>query len=212
MRILTTAALALLLAIPALAQHRFIDITANAVWLDPSGGGSFDDLSDPAEIDFKGTLGYGASLNVFVGGRLSLEIAASAVSPDTTVRRRAVGGNPGDFQIIPITGVLQLHLAPNALIDPYIGAGVAYVLFDSLEGGSADTRIERIDFKDDGGFVVNAGLGIRLGNRFGLVIDGKYVPVESSARLITADGSNESDETAIDISPIIVSAGLSLRF
>ena len=44
--------LALLLIVPAAsAQTRFFDLTANAVWLDPTGGGSFEDLSDPADID-----------------------------------------------------------------------------------------------------------------------------------------------------------------
>ena len=112
--------------------------------------------------------------------------------------------------MIPITGILQFHLAPNGFIDPYIGGGAAYVLFDDIEDIGLDD-LDRIDFKDDVGFVVNAGVGIRLGNRFGIVLDGKYVPIEADATAINL-GATEEDDTRVDISPIIISAGLHFAF
>jgi outer membrane protein len=209
MRTIVSAVLTLLLAAPALAQNRFFDLTANAVWVDPTSNGSFDDLSDPTEIDFDGDLGYGIAANIFFGNRVSAEFAIARVNPESRIRRRAVGASGGNVEMMPVTAVLQFHLAPNGFIDPYIGGGAAYVIFDDIEANGLN-GLDSIDFDDDVGFAVNAGIGIRLGERFGLTLDGKYVPLESSARAVVVGG--EASEGQVDISPIILSAGLSLRF
>jgi outer membrane protein len=210
MRYVVTAVLALVLSLPAFAQRRFLDLSANAVWVDPSNSGSFEDLADPATIDFDGSVGYGAAANVFFSDRVSIEFAISRVDSDTTVRRRAVTTPGGSLQMMPVTVVMQFHFAPNGFIDPYIGAGAAYVLFDDVEDNGV-SGLESIDFEDDAGLAINAGLGIRLGERFGLVIDGKYVPLESNAKAVVL-GTGQTSEGKVDISPIILSAGLSLRF
>jgi outer membrane protein len=212
MKQLIPAVLASLLLVPAaFAQDRSFDLTANVVWLDPTGGGTFEDLADPSDLEFESEIGYGLAANVFFGGRLSTEFAIARVQPDTTItRRRPIGGTgSGNLQITPVTAVLQFHFAPNGFIDPYVGAGAAYVLYEfDVQGIS---NLDQIDFDDDIGLAVNAGLGIRLGNRFGINIDGKYVPIESSATAIVV-GTNEERSGEFEVSPIIISAGLSLRF
>jgi outer membrane protein len=204
------AVLALALVLPASAQNRFFDLGVNAVWVDPSNNGSFKDLADPATIDFDPSVGYGASANVFFSDRFSVEFAISRVKTETTVRRRAVSSPGGDLEMMPVTGVVQWHFAPHGFIDPYIGAGAAYVLFDDVKDNGL-SGLQSINFKDDAGLAVNAGLSIRLGNRFGINVDGKYVPLESNAKA-TVLGTGQTSESKVDISPIIVSAGLSMRF
>lgn len=208
MKQLAFAVLALLVVLPAAAQDRSFDLTASAVWIDPTGDGTFDDLSDPANIEFDGDLGYGAAVNFFVSDRISIELAASKTSPETRIRRRVVGDAATSIDIVPITGVVQFHFAPNSFIDPYIGAGAAYMLVGDVDGAE---DIQAIDVKDDVGLAVNAGLGIKLGPRFGLLFDGKYVPIESdaTARIV---GSNNESTGSFDVSPIILSAGIQLRF
>ncbi len=210
MRHLAIAVLAVALATPVLAQQRFFDLSANAVWVDPTNEGSFKDLADPATIDFDPSVGYGASANIFFSDRFSVELAISRVKTDTTIRRRAVSSPGGELEMMPVTAVVQWHFAPNGFIDPYIGAGAAYVLFDDVKDNGL-SGLDQIDLKDDAGLAVNAGLGFKLGNRFGIVLDGKYVPLESNAKAVVL-GTGETSEGKVDISPIIVSAGLSLRF
>jgi outer membrane protein len=210
MRYTVPALLALVLSFPVFAQQRFFDLTGNVVWLDPTGGGTFEDLADPAEIDIDPEVGYGVAANIFFGDRLSAEFAVARVEPETIVRRRAVGdaGPGGNLEIMPVTAVLQWHFAPNGFIDPYIGAGAAYVIYD-FSSSQGVHNIDQIDFDDDVGLAINAGLGIRLGERFGLVIDGKYVPLESNAEAVVL---TDRAQGTFDVSPIILSAGLSLRF
>jgi outer membrane protein len=114
--------------------------------------------------------------------------------------------------MIPITGVVQWHFIPKGRIDPYIGAGAAYVLFDKLDSANdfGNLNVSSIDFKDDAGLALNAGLGIGLTDHFGITIDGKYVPLKSNARATFVNGSG--GETKVDINPAIFSAGLTFRF
>lgn len=210
MRYVLPAVLALFLSLPALAQQRFFDLTGNVVWADPTGNGSFNDLQDPSDIEFDPAIGYGVAANIFFGNHVSAEFAVSRIKPETSLsRRRAAFATSGDLEMMPVTAVLQYHFAPNGFIDPYIGGGAAYVIFDDIKENGID-GINSIDFKDDVGFAVNAGLGIRLSERLGLNVDAKYVPLESNARAVVIAG--DESEGRVDISPIIVSAGLSLRF
>ncbi|MGN6182156.1 MAG: OmpW/AlkL family protein [Thermoanaerobaculia bacterium] len=210
MRYVVAVPLALLLSLPALAQSRAFDLTGSVVWADPSGDGSFDDLATPQDIEFDGSTGWGIDADIFLGDRLSLDIAASKT--DLEPRLTPVGGiaATGDsIDMIPITGIVRFHFIPNGVIDPYIGGGAAYVLLEDADNGVSG--LDSIDFDDDVGFVVNAGIGIRLGSRWGLNADAKYVPLETNATAVVV-GSNNQTEGRIDISPIIVSAGVSLRF
>ena len=208
MRYVVAALLALSFTTPVFAQRSF-DLTVNYVWLDPTGAGSFEDI-DETEFDFDdAATGYGVAANIFFSDRVSAEFAIANVNAQATARRRAVGGSTADIDIMPVTGVLQFHFAPNGFLDPYVGGGAAYVLFDDYETNGV-SNLDRIDLEDDVGFAINAGLGIRLGGRFAANIDAKYIPLEANARAVNVTGPET--EGRVDVSPIIISAGLSLRF
>ena len=216
MKRLTLAVALVALAAPAFAADRFFDLTAAAVWVDPNSSGTFNSANSnqPFDVSFDGKLGYGIAANIFFGNAISLELAASEVRPQATFRTRPTGftSSGNDLKMIPLTAVLQWHIFPNGRIDPYVGAGAAYILFDKLDNANdvGNIGVNRIDFKDDAGLALNAGLGIGLTDRLALTIDGKYVPLKSSATAVYATGP---DTTAkVKINPVIFSAGLSLRF
>ncbi|MFP5245329.1 MAG: OmpW/AlkL family protein [Thermoanaerobaculia bacterium] len=207
------AVLLVLLAVPAVAQDRAFDLTLYAAWVDTSSEGTFDDtIASPVDVSFDGTLGYGIAANVFFGNRLSTEFAIVRVESDVNFRRRAVGNTAAtQAELMPITAVLQFHLIPGGRIDPYIGAGAAYVLIDDVDSpdelGNID--FESLDFDDDVGLALNAGLGIAITNNFGITLDAKYVPLESAATAVRTTGN---EAVRFDINPVILSAGVSLRF
>jgi outer membrane protein len=203
----------LIAAVPMSAQSRGFDLTGYVTWVDSSSEGTFDDTtSNPVDVNFDGTMGYGVAANIFFGDRLSTEFAIVRVNSDVNIRQRAVN-NAGDTEaeMMPITAVLQFHLAPHGTFDPYFGAGAAYVLIDDVDAPDELNNIdfESLDFDDDVGLALNAGLGIRLTNNFGITLDAKYVPLESSARAVRTSGSQD---VSFEINPVILSAGLSLRF
>jgi outer membrane protein len=208
-----TLLLLLITAFPMSAQSRAFDLTGNVVWLDTSSEGTFDDTTaNPVDVNFDGTVGYGLAANIFFGERLSTEFAISRVNTDVNIRQRAVNnGGDTEAEMMPITAVLQFHFAPNGTFDPYVGAGAAYVLIDDVDAPDELNNIdfERLDFDDDVGLALNAGVGIRVTNNFGITLDAKYVPLESSARAVRTVGDTD---LSFDINPVILSAGVSLRF
>lgn len=202
-------------ALPLAAQTRSVDILGFASWVDVSGDTTFDEDADDFGIEFESDQGWGGAVNVFWGSRFSTEFAASIVSPEVNVDPTSGGIPPflaGEMEMIPITATLQFHLAPAARFNPYIGAGVAYVLFDDVEdsGDLGDIDVESIEFEDDYGVVFNAGLDIGVTDMMALNVDAKYVPVESSATAVFTTGPGETAE--VSVNPLIISAGLRLKF
>ncbi|HKO54930.1 MAG TPA: OmpW family outer membrane protein [Thermoanaerobaculia bacterium] len=202
-------------AIPAAAADRTFDITANAVWVDTNSSGTFNAASpnQPFDISFDGELGYGAAVNVFFGDAISIEFAGSSVNQGVSFpgRVRPAGSSQSDLKMIPLTAVLQWHFIPTGRIDPYIGAGAAYILFDDIQNPSdLGSGVQRINFKDDVGLALNAGIGIGLTDHFGITVDGKYVPIKSSATAVFVTGPDT--EARVKINPVIFSAGLTFKF
>ena len=154
----------------------------------------------------------GTACNIFFGNNISIELAASRVRPKANLT--AAGFNSGNNRVsmVPITGVLQWHFAPNGTIDPYIGAGAAYVLFNDIKGanGPNDIGLNRIRFKDDAGFAADAGLSIKFGSNMDIHGDVKYVPLKSSATAVFVSGPNS--EARVKINPVIATAGVGFRF
>jgi outer membrane protein W len=206
-----------LAAAPAAGQ--IFSVSGFASWVDPSGRSSFqidEGTSDLEQIDFDSEQGWGAAANFHLSRRISFEVAASLVEPDLTARVNEPQV-PFEFteglQMIPITGILQFHLAPGASFDPYIGAGVAYVLYDDIEGTDEldEIEVERIDFDDDLGYAVNAGVGWYMTRNLGLYLDAKYVLSKSSATAVFTEGPGV-DAQEVKVDPLILAAGLTLRF
>ncbi|HEU5161552.1 MAG TPA: OmpW family outer membrane protein [Thermoanaerobaculia bacterium] len=210
-RILLFTALLTLMITPAFAQSRSVDVTGWVSFVDPSGSTEFED-GEVAEFDSE--QGFGLGVNVFWSSRVSTEFAAYVVEPDLALRANDPEfptGVVGSLEMMPITGTLQFHFNPDGRFDPYIGAGVAYVLFDSIEGESIeDIGFESIDFDDDYGFLANAGVSIDITPTFAINLDAKYVPVSASASAVI-DGV-PTDPEDFEVNPLILSAGVSLQF
>lgn len=205
--------LLLLATTPLFAAHRFLDLDVNAVWVDPNSNGTFSHPSaHDLGIDFKGDLGYGVGANVFFGDAISLELTASRVRPKANLTTAGFASNNNRVNMVPLTAVLQWHFAPNGFIDPYIGGGAAYVLFNDINGakGPVHIGVSRIKFKDDAGFAADAGLSIRFGSNMDIHGDVKYVPLKSSATAVFVTGP--TSETRVKINPVIATAGVGFRF
>ena len=203
-----------LIATPTFAATRFFDLTGWASWVKPQSSDTFNSTNPnrPFDINFDGKLGYGAGVNVFFGHAVSLAIDASEVKPDATFGFPGTTLNQGSIKMIPITGILQYHFVSSGFIDPYIGAGAAYVIFDNLRNFSdvGHVGVHQINFKDDVGLALNAGVGFNFSKSIGITGDVKYVPVKSSATAVFATGPNQSQR--IKVNPVIASAGLTFHF
>ena len=211
MKTMKTAFLITLLAgLPALAQTP-VDVSVFASWVDAQGDTAFE---EGLEADFESGTGFGVAVNWFWGQRLSTEFAASAVSLDAGLEAADESDaeefliDLGSADLTPITATMQFHVARDSRIDPYVGVGAAWVLADDLESQDLDLlEIGAVEIDDEFTYLLNAGLGVRLTNTFGLYLDGKYIPLEPSTR-----AAGDSEDVDIEINPMIFSAGLKFRF
>ena len=207
-------------AVPAFAADRTFDLTGWAAWVDPN---SKDTFNSPApnqafNIKFNGKLGYGIGANIFFGNHISAAFDVVQVRPgddgaSSRCRRSDHSPRPA-LRMTPLTGVLQWHFAPGGVIDPYVGAGVAYVLFDKTNVFGSPS-LSQIDFKDDAGLALNAGVSFRITRMLALTADGKYVPLKAAANAVSTPGGPIPLVPVVvrtKINPVIFSGGLSLRF
>lgn len=207
MKSAATVALLLLLAIPVAAQDRNIQITVLASQIDFQGENDFDDLG--FETDFDEGEGLGATVNWFVNPYISIEGSAFGIRSDANLifEEQAVI-DLGKLNLTMFGAGAQLHVFGKRRIDPYVGAGGAYVIGDDfvtpdLEAGG----VGRIELENTFTYYINAGLGLQISEGFGLVLDARYLPYETSSRS-TVTGFEED----LEIAPRIYSAGVRLRF
>lgn len=204
-KILVAVAVLALAAAPSFAQERSVDLTGYVSWMDPNGDNTIVDQGEDIDFNFDSDQGFGIGLNVFWSNRISTEFTASQFSPEAAFEGDVNFGN-SSLDMIPITATLQFHFAPDSRIDPYIGAGVAYVLFDEFDGELDEVDFDAIDVDDDYGFVINAGVSFDITPSFAIIADAKYVPVEAE---INASGLAPA---TLEINPLILSAGASFQF
>ncbi len=206
MKRILIAILVLAVSSPLLAQGRSVDASLFMTWVDLSGSAVIEQASaGDATIDFKSDTGFGAAINIFVARRLSAEFALSQVKPEGRIQYGA-GTAVGQLDMLPITGVAQYHFNPDGRIDPYVGVGVAYLIFRDFNSHELESvGIRNIDFRNDYGMVYAAGLTWNLAGGIALLADAKYVPTSNE---ITADIGTGT----VELNPLIVSAGVSIKF
>ncbi len=207
MKSATIAALFLLFAaMPLVAQERNIQLTVWASQTQMQGENEFD---GGFETHFDDGEGLGASVNWFLGSHVSLEGSVFGLRSEADLH---LDDTPvvdlGKLNLTVFTAGAQFHLLGQSRFDPYAGAGVALVVGD--EFFTPDTQaagIGRIEMDNEVTYYVNVGVGFRITQGLGLVLDARYIPYETSSQ-----SSVTGVEQDLDISPRIYSAGLRLRF
>src|ERR1051325_6467910 len=170
-RLALAALLLLLAAFPLAAQSNDLGL-----WIAAAQLGDTD--TESATIKFDDGRGFGASLNHFWTDHLSTEIGATALKSKEGgifVERLRIA-ETGELKMIPITAAVQWHFGRHARLDPYVGAGVAYVLTDDLESDSlSGVGIGKVEIDDGMGWTIGAGATVNLPDRFGVGLDAKYI-------------------------------------
>ncbi len=121
-------------------------------------------------------------------------------------------GTVAEVKTLPPTLTLQYRFAPDAQIQPYVGVGVNYTIFYDTDATSNLTNAigpTSLDLDDSFGLAVQAGVDIKLDEKWSLNADIKYVQMDTTATLNTGGMINTID---VDINPIIIGVGVGYRF
>lgn len=198
------ACLIALVAVPLLAQGHDRTLTAwvSRVELEST---QFD---DDFETDFDSGLGYGISANYFLTNHFSAELSLFTLRSDAELSlANEVALDLGRAELVPLSLGAQFHPLKSRF-DPYVGGGAAYVMADELFSADLEAvGLGPIELEDKVTWYANAGVGFQITQGLGLAIDARYFAYETKS---TSGVTGVSQD--LKLSPLVLSAGLRLRF
>ena len=170
--------------------------------------------------DIRNENGWGLGFNKYFGRNWSTEFTASRIQPRATFTPANAAVNPITgvrLKMTPITGTLQLHWNPRSSVDLNIGGGAAYVMFKADNSFNPGTSgLTAVNFRDEFGPLVNAGLAFNMSPNFGIRFDAKYMWVRARATTTFNSGvatiGNVGNSEHFGLNPFVLSAGLRFGF
>jgi len=135
----------------------------------------------------------------------SKNIAAELILTYPQTRGVTVNGtNIGSVKALPPTLTVQYHFRPDAIFRPYVGVGVNYTLFSSvnLAGGAID--IDRSSV----GPSFQVGWDVKMENAWFLNFDIKKIYVKTDVK----DAATGNKLTTLHIDPVVIGFGVGYRF
>lgn len=153
--------------------------------------------------------GFGAGINWFVTDRFSAELAVFGVRSEGVMRLgEQTIADLGSLDLLPISLLAQFHLAKDSRFDPYLGAGVAYVMSDDLVSDDLDAlEAGAVDLEDLATWAINGGLVVRLTDNFRVVVDARYFDYKP-----TSFSTGDDTQVDLEIKPLLLSLGARFRF
>jgi outer membrane protein len=178
--------------------------TALALYGDANAKLRVDNNTIPElDISYYFTKNIAAELILALGTRHDVNVSSTG----------AVAANLGSVNLLPPTLTAQWHFLPDQTFDPYLGAGVAYVLgmdrslTANASGVGHQIRIDRNSF----GAVFQAGFDINLKDKWLLNVDVKKLYVGTDVELNLSNGGFKKIDN-LDLNPLLVSVGFGRKF
>lgn len=161
------------------------------------------DVDETFDLEFDEDMGYGVLFNRYWTRGFSTEFAYQRLGADLSVSFQDIVEDAGELDLDVLSATAQFHFMRGGMFSPYIGGGAAYI---SGEAGTInEDELENVDLENEVDFLVNAGLNIGIGQTVAVFVDGKYIMYEARAE-------GDPEEDALDVNPLILSAGLKWRF
>ncbi len=162
----------------------------------PIGGAAHADNSVVPEVDF----------TYFLTNNLAAELIVAVTKHDVEARGTTLGRvDLGDAWLLPPTLTLQYHISPQGGVDPYVGVGVNYTTFFDAKKGPAP--ITAIHYSDSFGIAAQAGMDVRLDERWVMNFDVKKIWLNTDVRI-----NNGAINASVDLDPWIAGIGFGYRF
>lgn len=176
-------------------------------------------LADDAVLKVAGNVIPGAEIKtesqytptVTVARYIADEFAASlTIGPPPRAEIDAAGslngvGRLANVDYGPAALTLQYHPFRGKRVDPYIGAGFAYMLVTNTQDGV----FQNVEVENDLGAALQAGVNISVTERYGVYLDVKKAFLTTKATG-TFNGLDAVAEVVMD--PLVISAGGTISF
>ncbi|VCU72618.1 Outer membrane protein W precursor [Pigmentiphaga humi] len=184
-RIRFTALACVLAAVPAVgafaheAGDWLVKGGVSAV-LPKSGNGSV--LGGAASLDVGNSTRPSISATYMATRNVGVELLAAVPFRHTISASGAVAGDIASTRQLPPTLSVQWYFMPDAAVQPYVGVGLNYTrFFDTRTQGALAGN--RLDLGDSWGVALQAGVDVKLGERWFVNASLRYIDISSKVRL-----------------------------
>lgn len=195
---------------PMQAGHVTLDVRATVV--DPTAGNPILDSTNTqvaglnAEVNSNTipSLGIRYFFTDNVSGELILGTSRHSIH---AVNSTGTNLDVGRTWVLPPTATVQYNFNPHGRINPYVGAGVNYMLFYSERNGPsfANTHV-----RNGFGWALQAGADVAVGGRWSLNVDLKKIFFRTTATTTLLPGTALHSRVRLD--PWVPSVGIGYRF
>ncbi len=145
-------------------------------------------------------------INLSLTPNVALELILATTKHDVSAVETALGTvDLGHVWLLPPTLLLQYHFLPEGPFSPYVGSGVNYTIFYSVDPGV----VTDVEYDNAFGFALQAGADYFWDAQWGLNFDIKKLFLGTDAT-VDADGTTVVADT--DLNPWIFGAGVVRRF
>jgi len=147
-------------------------------------------------------------ISYFIGRNIAAELVLTVPQKhDVEVTQSAIGAfKAGTFKHLPPTLTLQYHFLPDGRFRPYVGAGVNYTRFSSVNLAVPGVTTLRLE-KDSWGGALQAGFDVKLTDNLFLNLDVKKIYIRTD---IKDDAGTVVSRLKAD--PLAIGVGLGWRF
>lgn len=116
----------------------------------------------------------------------------------------------GSVWLLPPTLTLQYHFYPTKTLKPYLGAGLNYTIFYSVDEGSV---VKGLDYDNAIGFALQGGLDYMLNDKYFLNFDIKKLFLKTD---VNVDATNLASglkiPAEVNIDPLLIGFGVGMKF
>lgn len=200
-RHLLAAALAAAILAPSIASANdtwFVRVGAHNVDPKSNSGTLAGTLDATIDSDIKPTIAFGYHLSP----NLAVELLAALPFKHEV----SLNGDPAvEFTHLPPTLSLQYYFAPDAKVNPFLGAGVNYTWTydEETKGPIAGTEV---GIENSWGLAAQAGLLFKGGKNWDIVADVRYIDIDAKVKL------NGAEIGKVDVNPLVYGVAVNFRF
>lgn len=205
---------------PALAESGDILIRGRVLYVMPNDNSGlirpgFGAI--PSGVSVDSNIGAELAATYFLTSQIGLEFGFAGSKLDLAGDQGSPAqGDLATAKFIMPTVSLQYYFMPDAVVRPYVGAGVNYIrYYDETPGSVLDLAVvppinlqPSVSLEGKFGYHAQIGVDIPVNDRFFVNLDVKYIRTDTTAKFVTSD----LDFVDVNINPIVFGLGLGFRF
>ncbi|MDO5616051.1 MAG: OmpW family outer membrane protein [Cruoricaptor ignavus] len=176
----------------------------------------------PVEKSTIGTIGGNASVSnafipeldftYFFNKNIAAELILGTSKHDVVAKGTALGDvDLGSVRLLPPTLTVQYHFYPTKSLKPYVGTGINYTIFYD-EGKNPAAAVTKVEYKDNVGFALQAGVDYFINEKFFLNLDAKKLFLQTDVKVHTVPAIGATVPADVKLNPWVLGFGVGMKF